>query len=112
MKWIAVIEAMTASGYRGWSCVATLDGLLFPGVSTSEYSYFTALRQDYSAHPFHHRRFPFCGVTRRRPSAAWREAVNCFWLIKTTGFPLTCRVQRWRQPPMGFDAAPLYARTS
>jgi hypothetical protein len=31
------------------------------------------LRQDYSANPFHHRRFSFCGVSRRRPSAAWRE---------------------------------------
>jgi hypothetical protein len=45
------------------------------------------LRQDYSAHPFHHRRFTFfCGVSRRRPSAAWREGVNCFWLIKALYF--------------------------
>ena len=28
----------------------------------------------------------FCGVSRRRSSATWREGVNCFWLIKALYF--------------------------
>jgi hypothetical protein len=55
----------------------------FPGVSTPEYFYFTAVRRDSSATPYHHRRF-FCGVSRHCPSAAWRMAVNCFRLTKAT----------------------------
>src|SRR5262245_52267752 len=42
-----------------WPGVSTLVGASFPVVSAPEYSYFTALRQDYSAKPFHHRRFFF-----------------------------------------------------
>jgi hypothetical protein len=50
------------------------SGFVVSGRFNAGISYFTAVRQDYSASPFHHRRLPFfCGVSRRRPSTAWRE---------------------------------------
>jgi hypothetical protein len=90
MKPMTAVEAMTASGNYGWPGVSTLVGAQFPVVSTPEYSYFTALRQDYSAHPFHHRRFTFfCGVSRR-PSAAWPEGVKLLLAHQGALFPSGC----------------------
>src|SRR5262245_17282007 len=49
----------------------------------------------------------YCGVIRRRRSAAWREAVYCFRLIKATYSPNVCLLQRWRQPSTDIGLAPL-----
>jgi hypothetical protein len=68
MKWITVIETMTASGYCGWPCVATLREFVVSRRFNAGVSYFTALRQDYSASPFHHRRLHFLRRVTPPPS--------------------------------------------